>query len=53
MTEEEIQFIGDKVKAGTATPEEELALLKFLNQGVEEIQAFIKEIMATDKPVIE
>lgn len=44
MTEEEINVLSQKIKDGTSTPEEELTLLKFLNQGVDEMRAFIKGI---------
>ncbi len=44
ITEEEIKIITNKVKNDEASPEEELALLQFLNKGVEEMRQFIKEI---------
>ena len=48
MTKEEVAILAHKVKTGTATQVEELVLLKFLNQGVDEMRVFIKEVM-TDK----
>lgn len=44
MDTEKVKELADKVKNGTATQAEELELFKFLNQGVEELRAFIKEI---------
>ncbi len=44
ITEEEIKIITNKVKNDEASPEEELALLQFLNKGVEEMRQFVKEI---------
>lgn len=36
--------ISDKVKSGTSTQEEELALLEHLNKGMDEFRDFIREI---------
>ena len=44
ITQEEVKDIINKIKNDIATPEEELALLKFLNKGVDEMRAFIKEV---------
>ncbi len=44
MTPEQIAVLAQKVKEGTSTQEEELALLKFLNKGVDEMKVFIKEV---------
>ncbi|MDP1812811.1 MAG: hypothetical protein Q8K92_00015 [Leadbetterella sp.] len=44
MTEEEINVLAEKIKDETSTPEEELKLLKFLNQGIDEMRTFVKEI---------
>lgn len=44
MSEEEINALAEKIKNETSTPEEELVLLKFLNQGVAEMKAFVKAI---------
>lgn len=45
MEIEEIKKLAEKVKNSTSTPEEELALLKTLNENVEEFRKFIKTIM--------
>jgi hypothetical protein len=45
MSADELKVLTEKVKKGTATSEEELVLLKFLNKGVEEMRSFIKEVM--------
>lgn len=45
MTSEEVKILAEKVKNKAATPEEELTLLKFLNQGIEQTRAFIKDVM--------
>ena len=52
MEPEKVKELAEKVKNNTATQEEELALLKFLNQGVDELRIFIKEI-TKDKKVEE
>ena len=39
-----LQELIDKLDRGESTPEEELAVLRFLNQSVEMCRAFIKEI---------
>lgn len=44
MTSEEVKGIAEKINNNTATQEEELALLKFLNKGVDEMRTFIKEV---------
>ncbi|MEK7227839.1 MAG: hypothetical protein AAB681_00600 [Patescibacteria group bacterium] len=44
MKPEEVKALAEKVKNSTATVQEELALLQFLNKGVEEMRAFIKDI---------
>jgi hypothetical protein len=49
MDEKEIEILAQKIKDGKSTPEEELSLLKFLNQGVEEMRSFIKQIMPENK----
>jgi len=49
MDTEKTKELADKVKNGTATQEEELALLKYLNQGVEELRTFIKNVMVEEK----
>jgi len=49
MEIEEVKKLAGKVKDGTSTQEEELALLKFLNQGVEELRSFIKDVMVEEK----
>lgn len=49
MDEKEIEILAQKVKDGKSTPEEELALLKFINQGVEEMRSFIKQVMPENK----
>ena len=46
MKLEEVKALAEKVKSGTATAQEELALLQFLNKGVEEMRVFIKEVMS-------
>lgn len=45
MTEQEIQSLGEKIKNETSTPEEELQLLQFLNQGVSELRTFVQQVM--------
>jgi hypothetical protein len=46
--------LAEKMKDGRATPEEELSLLVFLNQGVSTLREFIKETMTgTGKPASE
>ncbi len=49
MDPEKIKELAEKIKNGNATQAEELALLKQINQGVEEFRAFIKEVMVEDK----
>ncbi len=49
MDEQQIKELAEKIKNGTSTPQEELELLKFLNQGVEEMRSFIKNVMVGDK----
>jgi len=49
MEPEKVKELAEKVKNNTATQEEELALLKFLNQGVDEFRAFIKDVMVEEK----
>ena len=48
MTNEEIAVLANKVKDGTSTPQEELALLQYLNQGVEEMRTFVKQVMTSE-----
>ena len=49
MEPEKVKELAEKVKNNTATQEEELALLKFLNQGIDELRAFVKEVMVEEK----
>jgi len=49
MTNEEATAIATKINDGTSTQEEELALLQFLNQGVEELRGFVKEVMTSEE----
>jgi len=49
MEPEKVKELAEKVKNNTATQEEELSLLKFLNQGVNELRAFVKNIMVEEK----
>ncbi len=49
MDEKDIEILAQKIKDGKSTPEEELVLLKFLNQGVEEMRSFIKQVMPENK----
>lgn len=49
MTPEKINELIGKMKEGTATSEEELMLLKFVNQGVEELRLIVKELAVEDK----
>ncbi len=49
MDPEKVKELAEKVKNGTSTQEEELALLKFLNQGVDELRVFIKNVMVEEK----
>jgi len=49
MDPEKVKELAEKVKNETATQEEELELLKFLNQGVDELRAFIKNITVEEK----
>ena len=49
MDPEKLKALAIKVKEGTSTSEEELALLKFLNQGVGELRTFIKDVMEEKK----
>lgn len=48
MTPDKIKNLAQKVKDGESTQEEELALLKYLNEGVEQMREFVKEVMTTD-----
>ncbi|MES2023247.1 MAG: hypothetical protein V4439_01040 [Patescibacteria group bacterium] len=43
MTDEEIKNLTQKVKDGTATPEEELSFLQILNESLEGLQAIITQ----------
>lgn len=49
MTNEELKELATKVKNGTSSAEEDLLLLKFLNQGVGELKTFIKDITKENK----
>lgn len=49
MTNEEVLALADKVKNGTVTAEEELALLKFTNQGIEELRDYVKNLSVEEK----
>jgi hypothetical protein len=49
MDEEKIKELADKIKNGTATQEEELVLLKYANQGIEELTALISNIKVEEK----
>ena len=49
MDIEKVKELADKVKNGTATAEEELDLLKYMNQGIEEFRAFIKNVVVEEK----
>lgn len=49
MEPKDLYDLAQKVKSGTATLEEELALLKELNSGVETLREFIKEVMSSKK----
>lgn len=49
MEPEKVKELAEKVKNNTATQAEELELLKFLNQGVNELRAFVKEITVEEK----
>ncbi|MBP6912967.1 MAG: hypothetical protein KBB86_03480 [Candidatus Pacebacteria bacterium] len=48
MTIDEVKELAQKVKDGNSTQEEELALLKYLNEGVEQMREFVKEVMTSD-----
>ena len=48
MDVQEVENLTQKVKDGTATPEEQLALLNHMNKGVEELKDFIKELKAEE-----
>lgn len=43
LTAEEIKTLSEKLQNGESTPEEELQLLKTLNQGVEAMRDLVKE----------
>ena len=49
MEQEKIKELSEKIKNGTSTKEEELELLKLLNNGIESFRAFIKDIMVDKK----
>ena len=49
MTPEQVKEITEKIKNDTSTPEEEIALLEFLNEGVDKLRAFVKDLMVEEK----
>lgn len=49
MDIQEVENLTQKVKDGTATQEEQLALLKHLNKGVDEMRDIIKEVTTEAK----
>lgn len=52
MDNEKIKELTEKVTKGTATQEEELSLLKFLNKGFEELNSFVKSEVDKNNNVI-
>ena len=49
MTPEQVKEITENIKNDTSTPEEEIALLEFLNEGVDKLRAFVKDLMVEEK----
>jgi hypothetical protein len=43
MTTDEVRALADKVRSGQATPEEELALVQAINQGIQDLRAALKD----------
>jgi hypothetical protein len=48
MTEQQLQELIEKASNGTITPEEELSLLKALNEGAESLKTFISKLKELD-----
>lgn len=49
MDSETIKELAEKVKNNTASSEEELMLFKFINQGIDELREFVKELTIEKK----
>lgn len=48
MNPKQFEALAQKVKNGTASPQEELTFLKYLNQGIDEMRASLKSIMTKE-----
>lgn len=48
MTSQDILALAKKIKEESSTPQEELELLKYLNQGVNELRTFVKDVMISN-----
>ena len=48
MTEQQLQELAEKASNGTITPEEELQLLKALNEGAESLKSLIAKLKELD-----